>query len=406
MSSRNLLSIVGLVAVGALLAGQVRQLLADPTVWPPDDFVEYWAAATLALSGQNPFDGNLLLPLQQSAGRHTPHPIMMWNPPWALPAVLPLGLLPARDAQLLWALVQFASLGFCADRLWVRLGGARSLRWVSWAVTFTSMPTVLALSSGQISPLLLLGAVLFAECERRAHADRRWEYLAGAATVLVAIKPHLAYLLWVGLAVDGVVRGRWRVLVGGAVAGAACAAVPLAFNPHVWHQYADAMANRPPSQWLSPTLGTVLRMAFGSEHFRLQFVSVAIGLVWFVWYRWQRRCAWDWGSELPLILLVSFCTAPYGAWPFDMVLLLPAVFAVVTKSLPSQLAPVEQRGSVFYPLFALAAVNAGCFVMNLFKLGSFWFLWMAPAVLLIYSLRPRRPRPVERQPAPTAAVPA
>ena len=65
--------------------------------------------------------------------------------------------------------------------------------------TFAFLPTLFALQSGQIGPLLLLGAVLFLECERRG-----WPVLAGAATVLLAIKPHLAYLLWAGDPVDAV----------------------------------------------------------------------------------------------------------------------------------------------------------------------------------------------------------
>ena len=36
----------------------------DRAVWPPDDFVEYWAAAKLTLDGQNPFDESLLLPAE------------------------------------------------------------------------------------------------------------------------------------------------------------------------------------------------------------------------------------------------------------------------------------------------------------------------------------------------------
>lgn len=405
MTSRNLLSIAVLGAVGVLLVGQVRQLLADPTVWPPDDFVEYWAAAKLTLRGQNPFDEALLLPLQRHAGRDTDDAIMMWNPPWALPAVLPLGLLPAREAQLLWLLVHFVVTGFCADRLWLLLGGPHRLRWISWACAFTFMPTVFALSSGQISPFLLLGAVLFLECEHRIVTDRRWEYLAGAATVLVAIKPHLAYLLWAGIAVDAVVRGRWRVVVGGAAAGLVCAALPLAFNPSVWHQYADAMGNRPPAQWLSPTLGTVLRMLFGPEHFRLQFVSVAIGVVWFAWYRAGRRGNWSWREQLPLVLLVSFCTAPYGAWPFDMVLLLPAVVAMLVKSHAVLGAGAGyEPGSARFTLAGLLAVNLGCLVMNLCQLGSFWFLWVSPTVLLLHTLQTRR-EPVGSASQPRAITP-
>lgn len=401
MTSRHLLSIAVLAAAGVLLAGQVRQLLADPTVWPPDDFVEYWAAAKLTLTGQNPFDEALLLPLQREAGRDTDDAVMMWNPPWALPAVLPLGLLPAREAQLVWLLAHLVVTGFCGDRLWLLLGGSRERRWIGWALAFTFMPTAFGLSSGQISLFLLFGAVLFLECERRG-----WQYLAGAATVLVAIKPHLAYLLWVAIAVDAVARGRWRVLVGGALAGVACALLPLAFNPHVWHQYADAMANRPPAQWLSPTLGSLLRLAFGAEYFRLQFVSVALGLVWFAWHRRRAASGWNWRDQLPLLLLVSFVTAPYGAWPFDMVLLLPAAFAVAVPGL-SELEERHSLSGVSLSFAALLAINLGCLVMNLLHIGSFWFLWVAPAMLLVYALHAPKTRtanaPLSLEPV---AVPA
>ena len=381
MTSRNLLCVVGFVLAGGLLTTQARELLTDPTIWPPDDFVEYWAAAKLTMGGQNPFDGALLLPLQQEAGRDTQDAVMMWNPPWSLPAVLPLGLLPVRSAQLIWLLVHLATVGFCADRLWVQLGGAHDRRWIGWVLALVVMPMAFALSSGQISVFLLLGAVLFLECEQRIASDRRWEYLAGAATVFVAIKPHLAYLLWVGVAADALVRGRWRVLAGGAATGFLCAVLPLAFNPHVWHQYADALGNRPPAQWLSPTLGTVLRMAFGAEQFRLQFVPVGIGLTWFVWYRWKWSRGWDWTAQLPLVLLVSFCTAPYGAWPFDMVLLLPAVFAVV---IPAASPSPARGGALRFALVSLFAVNLGCLLMNLFRFGSFLIIWVPHTVLVIY----------------------
>ncbi|QJX00751.1 glycosyltransferase family 87 protein [Frigoriglobus tundricola] len=420
MSLRNLFMIAVLAATGVLLAGQVRQLLADPTVWPPDDFVEYWAAAKLTLNGQNPFDESLLLPLQQAAGRNTDEAVMMWNPPWALPAVLPLGLLPAREAQLIWLLIQLVVTSLCADRLWLQLGGRPERRWVGWLVAFVFLPTVFALSTGQICPFLLLGAVLFLECQRRARQDRRWEYLAGAATVLVAIKPHLAYLLWAGIAVDAVTRDRWRTLLGGAVTGIACALVPLAFNPHIWHQYADALGNRPPAQWLSPTVGSVLRLAFGAELFRLQFVSVVVGLVWFAAYRWEKRAGWDWGAQLPLVLLVSFVTAPYGAWPFDMMLLLPAVFELLVKPAATQCPHLVERGSrepsppgawavgsYRFTVAGLSAINLGCLVMNLCQTGSFLFLWVAPAVLVLHTLHTARSRgTLVPYPEVNGAVPA
>ena len=69
MSFRRVLTVLALAVVAVVFVGQIRKLLADPSIWPPDDFIEYWAAAKLTLDGQNPYDANLLLPLQQANGR-------------------------------------------------------------------------------------------------------------------------------------------------------------------------------------------------------------------------------------------------------------------------------------------------------------------------------------------------
>lgn len=401
MSVRRLLPVLALAAVTVVFVGQVRDLLADPAVWPPDDYIEYWAAAKLAVRGQNPYDGNLLLPLEREGGRDTDEPVMMWNPPWTLAVVFPLGLLPSRAGQLLWLAVNFAAVVYGGERMWSLFGGRRDRRWVGVAIVLAALPTLFALQSGQISPLLLLGAVLFLEFERRGYPA-----LAGAATVLLAIKPHLAYLVWVAIFCEAGRTRRWRMLIGGALAGVVCSVFPLLFVPDVWNQFRDAMANRPPEQWRSPTLGTVLRMQFGEDLFKLQFVPVLVGLAWFATYypRWARR--WNWADQMPLLLLVSFVTAPYGAWPFDMVLLLPAVAWLTVprdtgtgrhgdteKSVerPDSSVPVSPCPRVpVSTIAALVAVNLGCLVCNLFETGSFWFLWVSPAVLLVYAAGARR----------------
>jgi hypothetical protein len=387
MNLRRLLTAAGVVLAAALLVGQVRQLLADPTVWPPDDFVEYWAAARLTLTGDNPYDPAKLLPLQLGAGRDTDEAVMMWNPPWALAVVLPLGLLPAREAQLLWLAVNLLAVGFCGGQLWQAFGGDPARRWVGWAAALGFVPTLFALQSGQIGPLLLLGAVLFLAAERLS-----WPALAGAATVLLAVKPHLAYLVWAALLCDAVARRRVGMLVGGAVAGLLATAVPLALNPQVLHQYADAMGNRPPDQWVSPTLGTVLRLLLGEERFGLQFVPVAAGLLWFAQHWWTTGRNWNWTEQLPLLLLVSFVTAPYGAWPFDLVLLLPAVVRLLAA------------GASRAVVAGLLAVNLACLLMNLFQTGSFPFLWVAPALLLLYVVGVRHFHP--RADVPGTTMPA
>ena len=399
---RHAVTTIGFVALLLLLGKQVGTLLDDPTIWPPDDFVEYWAAAKLTLAGQNPYDPAQLLPLQQGAGRDTDEAIMMWNPPWSLTAVLPLGLLPARLAQLLWLAGGLVASAFCGDQLWRLFGGSHQQRWIGWAIGLGFLPTAFALQSGQIAPFLLLGVVLFLLFERRG-----WYFAAGAVTALVAIKPHLAYLLWLAILLDAVRRNCWRMVAGGVVAGVVMTAIPVLLNPHVLSQYADAMGNRPPSGWMSPTLGTLLRMAFGEERFALQFVPVAFGLAWFAWH-WFAHCrTWDWGEQVPLMVLVSFVTAPYGAWPFDMMLLLPAVMRVVVKNLTPQPPSLEGKGEqalvpappslrgkgvggLGLAFWGLLAVNLACLGMNVAKTGSFYFWWVSPAVLVLYAAAARR----------------
>ena len=97
MSTRHLLTAAGFAVAAVLLAGQVRQLLADPTVWPPDDFVEYWAAGRLNAVGENPYDPSILHQCERLVSPHLTEAIMMWNPPWSLSIAMPFGFLPVHD---------------------------------------------------------------------------------------------------------------------------------------------------------------------------------------------------------------------------------------------------------------------------------------------------------------------
>ncbi len=375
MSTRRILTALAFLTLIVLLVGQVRQFLADPTFWPPDDYIEYWAAAQLNFNGENPYDRTLLQPLQVANGRDTKDGVMMWNPPWTLAVVFPLGLIPSREGQLLWLAFNILVVVFCGDRLWRFYGGSAEKRWIGWMIAGCTLPCIFALQTGQIGPILLLGAVLFLEFERRG-----WHYAAGAATVLLAIKPHLAYLIWVAILCRALTENRWKVIIGGAAMGLICSLVPLLTNPEVWHQYFDALANRPPVEWRTPTFGVVLRLAFGLEHFKLQFIPVLFGLAWFAIYYARQSKRWSWDEQVPLLLAVSFLTAPYGAWPFDMPLLLPAAMYLVLKG------EASTRRVVFAGLIAL---NLACVVGNIFKINMFWYILFTPALLLLYRIGTR-----------------
>jgi hypothetical protein len=349
--------------------------LNNPALLPPDDFVEYWAAGRLNANGLNPYDPEQLLPLQLVAGRDTDEAVMMWNPPWTLALVMPLGLLPARTAQLLWLLFHLAIILYCADWAWRACHGPVKLRWLAWLLALTFLPTGFVLQAGQITPLVLLGIVGF------LHFQRRNGWLAGACAVLIAIKPHLLYLFWLALLLWTIEQRRWAILLGGLLTGIAATAVALVCNPLVLAQFFDAFAHRPPEQWVSPTPGALLRLAFGKDPFWLQFLPTLAGIIWLVPYWLRYRRSWDWGEQMPLLIMVSFLTACYGAWPFDLVvLLLPLLHAAVwTVMRPTPLI-------VTTALACWLIIDGLALAMNLLHYPSVWFIWMTPAVLVAHLL--------------------
>jgi hypothetical protein len=383
-----------LALLGALL---VVQFVRSPTALaglPLYDFVEYWAAARLTLQGENPYDIDRMQQLQREAGRGD-EGILMWNPPWTLPLVLPFGLVDVRTAHLVWLGLHFLVLGLCSDRLWRLYGGSSEYRWASWALALTFLPCYFALTAGQISPLMLLGATLFLHfCERRS------DVLMGLAAVLLAIKPHLCYLFWVALLCWAVQERRWKILAAGVTTGVLLTVIPLAFDPALLHQYWHTFTKEPPAQYRSPTLAHCLRVLLNPDNFRLQFLAMVPGLVWFVpWFCVHRR-RWDWKEQLPLLLLVSVLTTAYGGWPFDLVLLLVPVARVAAQLPPRLWAPAAV---VHVAVGLIAAVQIA------YGVEYFWFIWMCPVLLVVYLLLrayPSSPQAADARPclSPPAAL--
>jgi hypothetical protein len=386
---RKALSLIVLVILVGLIVSNVG-ILRDPKTFPPDDFVEYWAAGRLNLQGQNPYNGDLLTPLEKEAGRTTDLPVMMWNPPWTLTFVMPFGAIPPHDSKLVWFFQNFALVLVSVAWLWKLYGGRREQTWIALLLGLTFLPTLNVLNAGQIGPLILFGVTLFLAMEKAGYP-----WLAGAAGVLMAIKPHLVYLFWPALALSSFFRG-WKIVAGGVATGLVATGIPMLFNPGVLGDFWREITQRPPDYIASPTLGTVIRwiearVRGGGEKslFLLQFVPAAIGLGWLLWCGWStRRQPWDWRARMPMILLVSFVTASYGAWPFDLVILLPAVIDIAARAARS-----PDRGARKLAIGCWIAFNCLALGQNMiFKAYSFYFLWMAPLLLVLYVLLDRKLR--------------
>jgi hypothetical protein len=247
----------------------------------------------------------------------------MFGPPWTLTLAMPFGLLPSRVGQVLWLVLHLAVVLLSADLLWNYYGGPARYRWLAWVLGVGFGPTLVLLRAGQIGSLILLGVVGFLVCARRGR-----DVPAGAALALTALKPHLVYLFGLAVLLWALQRRRWLVLAAGGLTLAAATAIPLACNPAVIAQYRDSLGAQPPSQWVTPTLGTALRFALGVQHTWLQVVPTVAGLLWFLSHWTRFRSTWDWAEQAPLLVLVSFLTTFYGAWSHDHVVMLLPVLQV------------------------------------------------------------------------------
>jgi hypothetical protein len=359
--------------VVAFIAALIALANADSSRIGVDDFVEYWSAGRLNLSGGNPYSPEQMMVLQLSVNWDEERPLMMWNPPPTLALVMPFGLMPYVPARMLWLAISTMLVMIAADRLWFLYGGAAERRWLALLCAVTFLPTLFVLQIGQIGVWILIGVVGFLLFAHKG----RW-LAAGALFALTTIKPHVAYLMWVALALWWLYKPRWKFAVGGVGVVAIAWAIVMLVNPQVKAQYLDATLNAPPLYWRTMTWGMVLRLIFGFDREWLQLVTPVMGAVWLVFWWLPRRNEWDWLGETPRLLLVSASTMAFG-WFFDLVVLLPAVVQMGVWLSRETNRVLRRNVLILYAVLQLVAWG-----VNRARFDALYFVWFAPALLLLY----------------------
>jgi Glycosyltransferase family 87 len=364
------------VAAGIAMTVQLAQSQQGMLRLPLYDYVAFWAAGRLNATGEDPYDPARLAALEREANPQTVDILLMWNPPWALTLLAPFVRLGPQTSHLLWQFAQLGVLLAALELLWRFYDGDPAKRWIAWLVAFTYPPTYFLLVTGQLSAIVLLGLAGFLYFLSRGR-----EFAAGACLALASIKPQLTFLFWIALLLWSIEGRRWRVALGGVLAVFAMLVLPLWENPNLPAYYWEDLTRRTQTHsHLSPVAGTALRLLLAPRHFWLQFVPLVPGLLWLAWYWRRHRGRWDWSERLPALLFASFLAAPYGAWPFDMVvLLLPLIGRAreLVNAPPRRIA----IAAVAHGLIGFAAL-----ALIVQETPYFWFLWMTPALLAAYFL--------------------
>jgi len=345
-----------------------------------NDFAEYWSASRQLLRRQNPYASQPKLAMELGLGAREPLPpvMVMRNPPWALPLVLPLGLLSYRAAQLLWSFIGIAAALVSIGLLWRAYSGPKQLYWQGWLSAGVFLPLATAIAIGQIGPLVLLGITGFLICQ-----EKRQDVWAGAFGLLIAIKPHLVFLFWPALLLWVLRERRWRVLWGLGLALTGATALALGFDTQVLHHYYELWIETRVVWEEIPTPGGVLSLLIGHGQHWLAYVPAIGAAIWFA-LRWGHDGRdWQWVEQIPLLLLVSVATTPY-AWFFDQVVLLPAVLQAAARV---SARPVRKW---LGPALAYIGINVLTLGLILVHRTLFWYVWTASSWLLLYLVTMRR----------------
>jgi hypothetical protein len=329
------------------------------------DFITYWAAGHQLVRGANPYNGAAIQSLEHLAGCNLNYPLIMRNPPDALFLALPLGFVGPNTGLVLWMIALLASLVASIRLIW-SMNGRPGNRLHLLGYCFA--PVMECLMAGQFGIFLLFGVALF------LYFHKSRPFLAGAALLLCAAKPHLflpfgiVLLLWV------VIQKAYRILAGFSVALLGSCTLTLCFDPHAWSQYSMMMRTSGIMGEIVPTLSEFFRLLLDQNAVWLQFLPQATACLWALWYFWTRRSRWSWLDQGLLLLLVSVLCSPYALLT-DETMLLPAVLAGIYRA--------DACGRSLLP-FGLVAGVAMIEVFAEVPIASVYYLWTTPAWLAWY----------------------
>ena len=312
-----------IVALGFLLVGAAYWEIVPPKgAGGGGDYIGYWAAGVQLAHHQNPYDEATVLTIERAEGFEQHQPSISPSPPAAWSLLLPLGYLSAKAGLVGWVMLQLACIALAMRLLWRLHGKPQTLIYL---FGFIFPPVIVCLIGGQIGIFLLMSVTLF------FYLLDRQPFLAGAALLPCALKPHLLLAFFVVLALWSLHRRSFMPLAGFCTALLASAAVVLWFDPRIWPQYFAMWRTGTVRDRVTPTLSVALRFLIDRSANWIEFVPALAACGWAAWFYWTRRAQWQWLDHGLIVLLVALMCAPY-AWFTDESVALAAVMTAAIRA--------------------------------------------------------------------------
>lgn len=321
------------------------------------DFNVFWNAAYNTLRHINPYIADWFL-----------------YPPWVILFFLPFSLLPFDISRLLWYVFCVGLILYSCDRIWIFYQGPKKYKVLAWFIGITFSASLFALIWGQLSPLVLLGIILFLENCDGNYKKYIW---VGMSIFFIAMKPQVLFLFWPALCIWLVKRRQWKLLIISALVMVGATICVALFVPEIIPSYIQSFWKNPPSIFGTPTLGYWLRLIFGEQKYWLQFLPPIFGLIWFGYYWYRNKDTWRWANNLTVIILVSILTTPHS-WTHDYLIMLPCILQGVISYIKGG----KKMNLILFTLMWLV-VNVAIVLLH-FRLGDYWFYWESLLILGFY----------------------
>lgn len=370
------ITIIFILVVGVVLAVLIPSKRSG---WGENDFLRYWSASKILITGGNPYDSNVLQQLQITIRPHLAKQgdvVQAWNPPWLMLLITPLTLLKFNIATRVWIFTNIVLTTFSLYLLWAIVfepSDRKSLILV-FGAGFLFSNTMEMIHLGQISSLLLIGLVLCIWC-----LDRKYYIWAGAALLLLTIKPHVTYLVLLVVFIWLIRNRQWGIFFGLAISGILSMVVVWLIFPGWLGAYFDTLFTLPYTQIYTSTLGSFFESIFGFSF--IKYAGLLLIPLAFPLSKYVDKAGWL--TALNIALIISLPLAPYG-FNFDHVLLLPAVVQMISwiwkKELPINYAWTIGVGLVINYLFLVYLTNVAGVV------PYYWFVWSSVGLAGLFAI--------------------
>jgi hypothetical protein len=342
------------------------------------DFIAYWAASHLWVTGQNPYDQQSLSILQQSVrpDRFEAQAVVIsaWNPPWLMVLFSPLGLMPFDVAVHTWITANIILVGLSVALAWdivVKPFHERGFL-LLLAATLLFVDTVIMIMLGQITSLTLFGSLLAA----RLIQNKR-DISAGATLLVLTIKPHLSFLFLFTIFIWIFRQRHWKILIGFAANLIVSLLVFTFVCPGWFTSYLKLVAHMPYASIDTSTFGSFIQANTGISIFR--FVGVLLLPLGFWLVRMLEGAGWLTVMNISAMLTLSF--APYG-FGVDQVLMV-LVITEMTGWLIIRARKLWQSVAI---LSTPLIVSIVWLIVTPYNVPNNTLFWIPLAFLLIYTL--------------------